>query len=335
MFQWTMILGILVIIALDVSMCLFMHVAKEEKATRIQVCMDGLAMVYLFLLQQGAHPDARHLSRRLLSLTTSMLTLLVFIYYANDITAKMTSGPPNPHPVRTFGDVLVHGYKVIVAGNYAWQMLQRSPTESAKHKVFKHFFEESEETILQYEKMALGEQLEDKTIEQLKDDLPHWYHNTNENYEWAQDTIIDEQKTLWYCPAFCDPPRSRGKIKALKMDDSVHTHGGHVLHPDSEYLSVFNHYLLKEYEHGILNRLDKSYNGQPDIKIGMSEPDPLGINNVMFPFSLLGAAIIMSVIISVVEKAINKIMVSMPAHGRAMWVKRNNELEDQKMKEDK
>ena len=44
-----------------------------------------------------------------------MVTLVMFMYYANDITAKMTAGSP-PHRVRTFQDVLDYGYKVIVAG---------------------------------------------------------------------------------------------------------------------------------------------------------------------------------------------------------------------------
>ena len=45
------------------------------------------------------------------------------------------------------------------------------------------------------------------------------------------------------------------------------------------------------------------------IKIGITEPEPLGINNVMFPFSCLAAAVIISVVISVIEKLVNKVKV--------------------------
>ena len=64
-------------------------------------------------------------------------------------------------------------------------------------------------------------------------------------------------------------------------------------------MAIFNHYLLKAYENGILSRLDLFHNGQPDIKIGLNEPEALGISNVMFPFSLLATSFEVSATIAV------------------------------------
>ena len=50
---------------------------------------------------------------RIATLSASVLTMLMWIYYNCDITAEMTSGPP-PLPINNFDDVLHYGYKVIV-----------------------------------------------------------------------------------------------------------------------------------------------------------------------------------------------------------------------------
>ena len=63
-------------------------------------------------------------------------------------------------------------------------------------------------------------------------------------------------------------------------------------------MDIFNHYLLKELEHGIPNKL---FRKKPTAKIGLSEPEPLAIRNVMFPFSCLGFCMIVSVVMAAVE----------------------------------
>ena len=72
-------------------------------------------------------------------------------------------------------------------------------------------------------------------------------------------------------------------------------------------MAIFNHYLLKAYEIGIHNRLKLFHNDRPEIKIGLNEPEGLGIDNVMFPFSLLAASFVASTIIAVMEKILNRL----------------------------
>ena len=93
------------------------------------------------------------------------------------------------------------------------------------------------------------------------------------------------------------------------MEDTVFTSYGFQLRPESEYLSVFNHILLKGVETGILKRLDQVWNPhrKPPIRIGMTEPESLSINNVMFPFSYLGVAIIIALSIAFIEKALYRV----------------------------
>ena len=117
-------------------------------------------------------------------------------------------------------------------------------------------------------------------------------------------------KILFYCNPSCAANEIRaGDVIALKMDDPHNTLAGFLLRKDSEYLSVFNHYLLKGIESGVFHRLDKmvwNANLIPPIKIGLLEPGALGINNLMFPFSCLGGAMVISLVVLIMEKIIKK-----------------------------
>ena len=247
---------------------------------------DALGMVYLFTIQQGSHTERKNLSIRIMTMTMAMVTLLMFIYYGNDITAKMTAGAP-PHPVKTYDDVIAYDYKVIIVGFYHLSLLRDSPTGSGKRLVYEKYFEENDP--------------QDGKENAL---FRPW---TGPNLNWAKDVIKTDLKTLFYCADSCVElditPNDR--MVALQMHDTFHTLGGFALQKNSEYLDIFNHYLLKQLEHGIVKRLFQL--SLPQVTIGLSEPEPLAIRNVMFPFSCLGFCMIASVVMGTIEFLLAKI----------------------------
>ena len=99
-------------------------------------------------------------------------------------------------------------------------------------------------------------------------------------------------------------PGVRGKIKPLEMEDDSYTYQGYVMQWNSEFKPLFNHYLLRQHELGIIKRLDRYYSDPKNEDFEMIEPVPLDVTNVMFPFSVLGASIIISICIATVEKLI-------------------------------
>ena len=122
--------------------------------------------------------------------------------------------------------------------------------------------------------------------------------------------IINDPQTLWFCAGSCALPEIKaGEIIELKMDDSYKAYGGFLLQPNSEYLSLFNHYLLKAYETGILKRLERATfaDADPPIKIGIPEPGPLKMDNVMSLFFFLLGSIFTSCVIAVVERVVNRL----------------------------
>ena len=258
-----------------------MHNLEKDDSSYV----DALAMVYLFTIQQGSHEGRKNLSIRIMSITTAMVTLLIFIYYGNDITAKMTAGAP-PHPVKTFDDVLAYDYKVIIVGYYHLGLLRDSPPGSSKRTVFETFFEEN-----------------DPKDGKENDLFMPW---NGPNLDLARDIIKEDLKTLFYCADSCvnldNTPDDR--LLSLKMHDTFYTLGGYALQNNSEYLDIFNHYLLKQLEHGIVNKV---WRIMPNAKIGMSEPEALAMRNVMFPFSCLMFCMIVSLVMATIEFLVGKV----------------------------
>ena len=313
--QWILYLSAL---AVTSFVMLISQILLDENFQRPPI-IEQFAMTYLFLLQQGNHPASKHLAKRILSVTLSMVTLLVFVYYTNDITAKMTAGSTSTH-VRNFEDVLDGGYKVIVVDGVsrALGLLHKSKENTAKHSVYKLYIEEDHKKILEYKHAIKNGRFE----EAEKIELPNWHAATQENYDWAEKQITMDKKTLWYCTKGCASDAiSKGKIIALPMDDATKSYSGLLVTQDSEFIPVIRHYVLKGLETGIFQRIELSLLkhciardnkvcrpfSRPGIKIGMTEPAPLGINNVMFPFSLIVAGLFTSISIAIVEKLIKMV----------------------------
>ena len=304
--QWTVFFLMFLVISLGSTLIDMIWKGRSHDSQTPSV-LEGFFMVSMFSIQQGSHPDRGQIkAKRILALTTSMLTLLLFIYYANDITAKMTAGSP-PISLNSFGDVLNGGYEVIFL--------------KSTHGV--------------YLLGSLEAALDQRAITQKANEIPNWYKapakyiSQMEPGDWAIEKITSDPKSLLYCPDnSCDENGDvrKGRVVAFKMEDAQYSSYVLFLRTESEYLSLFNHYLLKAFETGIMRRLDKIWNGhlEPPIKIGIAEPQPLEITNVMFPFSLLAATIVISVVLAIAEKVAHKIklLTSKSTRGEKLFVKR-------------
>ena len=129
------------------------------------------------------------------------------------------------------------------------------------------------------------------------------------------------------------------------MDDALYGMGTLGLQRDSEFLQIFNHYIMKEMESGFLKRLFYKYHGDLFTKerFEMVEPQPLGFNNVMFCFIMLALGICLSIVIVMMELINSKlIMHQLWATRRSyktrehsevqQWRKRRNHLETLKIR---
>ena len=279
--QWAIYLLLLMVFATVMTMILMWRREKWQDS-QMKYVPTALGTSFLFTIQMGEHPDTKYLGTRILTLTTAMLTLLLWVYYNNDITAEMTSGPPE-NTVSTFEDVIHYDYRVVSHLRSLVDQLRDSDQGTAKHETFNRYFYNGEE---------------EKDV-----------------VECILEMISDEEsKTLLFAQKISVIPKSNyekflmDKIYPLKMDDSSYNLLGLGLQKDSEFLGIFNHYLLKQMENGINMKARRSLQNSFYVNehFEMPEPQPLGSNNVMFLFILLGLGIMASVIVSIGELAVRK-----------------------------
>ena len=201
-----------------------------------------------------------------------MLTFLFFTYYTTDITSEMTSGAPDI-PIRTFEDVVHYGYRVVTYSPYYERILKSAKPGSAMNYVYNNHF-----------KMNQGFRGE------------------------ISEEVVGDPKALFYGPKAVRR-NSRFNLRLfrqtfpLNMDDAVYQSNTLGLQKDSEFLQLFNHYIMKAYETGFFKRLFRKYYINLFIKENyeMVEPLPLGFNNVMFLFICLATGVCLSIIMVLLE----------------------------------
>ena len=244
----------------------------------LNIASSYIALVYLYTIQMGSHTTAKQTATRILTLTLSMLALLTFAYYTTDITAEMTSGPPKI-PVRNFEDITHHGYRVILSSSYLKNILAAEKPGSAKHMVYKTDIEPREKLLTMAE---------------------------------AFEKVATEPKTLYYsCKCAMANKRAKpyqGHLVALNLDDDGDALSSFLLLKDSEFLPLFNYYLLKAHEHGINKRIYKKHHMVffTNQQFGMTEALPLGYSNVMFTFICLGIGLCVSLLFASIERMMKR-----------------------------
>ena len=266
--SWSIFSALL--LAMVMAMLLTNFFSDQVYKNYLDLAIPGLTMVYLYTIQLGSHPTGKQSAIRCLALTISILTLVVFIYYTSDITAQMTS-TDSEIPVRTFEDVIYHDYKVVAVNSYTIDLLAKAKQGTAKHETYNRLWE-----------------------------LPE--------YADALQNVIDDPKTLLFSweGVLVDnrTQRFQSQVYALKMDDATNSFMSFGLQKNSEFCQIFNHYLQKQLEHGINRRLYRKYHNSLYVhkEFGMAEPQALGYENVIFPFTLLGSSIATSILMAMIER---------------------------------
>ena len=287
--QWVIVIVLLVSLGSVLSMVPVVNILGTEgkfgtkrgakKEYQMNSLLSCFVLVYLYAIQMGSHTNSSKMSPRILTLTASFITFLIFVAFSTDITAEMTSNPSDI-PIRTFEDVIKHDYKVVSTSRYYTHLLQSAKPGTAKNIVFNSNFE----------RLYLNP-------------------TTNISHVKALFEAISEPKTLWYTVFSStqskDPEIQRyfNQLFALKMDDAVYGIMTMGLQKDSEFLQLFNHNILKQLETGFSRRLYRQYHAGffTNENFELNESQPLGFSHVMFCFILLALGICLSTMITIME----------------------------------
>ena len=197
---------------------------KNSSVNQRHEVFSNFCLVYIYAIQMGNHPNSKILTSRMVTLTTSMVTLVMFTYFASQTTSEMTSGPPDI-PVRTFDDIIYHDYKVIAQGAYWEKLLHDAQPGTAKKIVYNFYLRKIDRTT--------GNELE-VSIEIFKK---------------AQS----DSKTLVYTSSIATlgydyPPYQEliDQMRLVKLDDAQFAMATVGLQKDSEFLQIVNHYIVKQ-----------------------------------------------------------------------------------------
>ena len=306
--QWIIFILALTLITILLSLLNFLledETSKEfgtKRGSRNEYRLDStfasFALVSLYTIQMGSHTNSRKMAPRLLTLTASFVTFLIFLYFTSEITSEMTSLPSGV-PIRTFDDVIHRECQVITHSNYFAGFLEDANKISAKYKVYKSHF----------------------------DLIDRNNRTTNEIMNQVINEVIDDPQTLWYATPGSLNHKKRPLTKqlfALKMDDEAIGYSALALQKHSEYLPVFNHHIMKGYETGFLKRLTRNKDERffTNENFEMPEPQPLGGKNVMFCFIFLVLGICLSLTIATMELIITKLGT------KHMWATRRNRTKE-------
>ena len=118
--------------------------------------LSSLEMILLRVVQLGSNDRGTTLARKIILLTVSLMTYLVYAYYSTEITAKMTSRPPDVQ-IKSFKDILeMNDVKIlVVSGSGATSRLAASAPGTAKRKVYDTMVDGNDEVWYQTTNDAL------------------------------------------------------------------------------------------------------------------------------------------------------------------------------------
>ena len=228
-------------------------------------------MLFMYVIQFGNHPEGGSNAVRIIYFTSAILTFLMFAYFTTVVTAEMTALASLENPIQSFDDVAENeDIQVIVVTGASWtSSLRRSSPGTAKYEVFKNRIENNDNA---------------------------WF----ETADAAREAVLTNPNTYFY--SHTTQAKTGPGFVALRMTDSTPVSGGIGLQQNGELLDILNYKMLKLAESGIIKRIDKMW---PDVsrneEFGVAEPGALGINNVLFPFTVLATGIITAVASSFME----------------------------------
>ena len=97
------------------------------------------------------------------------------------------------------------------------------------------------------------------------------------------------------------------KLVALKIQDRVQISDAFAFQKGSEFLPMFNHFLRKMHESGIIDKMNQDWSKREEIDFDLDPTVTLGYENVAFPFTILLGGLSFACIVTLFERAFTAI----------------------------
>ncbi len=232
----------------------------------------GLYLFFLSLIQRNSDTGVgmQYAGQKLLLLTISLVSFVLFSLYGGDLTATMTAGVKAPS-LRSFQDVINEDYEVYTGdGSALYDFFRTSKPGTTAHYIFEHRLTDSRFDVF------LEEQLERPT-------KAVFFHSI---------FVLITYKDFLFLKHF---------------DDAVTTQLAFGLQKDSEFRNLFNFHLNKLKQTGVLKLLvhkwlEEEKPADWSHRIFQDDAMSLGYENLFFPAMIMLIGISAGMFVLGVEK---------------------------------
>jgi hypothetical protein len=227
------------------------HIAVDSEKFTI---LNSLSLTALLLVQLGYNVITANMSSRILFFITGISTYVIYNFYTSDLTARMTSGPPDI-AINSFQDVIDQSYTVLVLeASSNQEYLRTAKSNTPMHQYYHSSMEGKSDAFV----------------------------TSNQG---GKDGMLTKDKTLLFGSLLSILADKR--FNHLKTTDTVYGHIGWALQKNSELTSLFSYHLGQLEEGGILFKMRHNYTYQPSEEFTIPEAIALGYDNTLFPFLVL------------------------------------------------
>ena len=235
----------------------------------------GFYNFFLSLVQRKVvteEEERRIVAARILAVTTSILTFVLFSYYAADLTATMTAGSPTPK-LKSFTDILESNYRVFTQeGTVHYDFLRHAEPGSPMKKIY-------EERMVTMHYKEFGKR---------------------------QEESLDPMN-LYFSSEFAFPDNNHFTF-LRNFDGRLVNQLAFPLQKDSEFRNIFNYYLVKTIQSGLLKKLSEKWvdKDRPEDwshRIFQEEAKSLGYDNIVFPMVVMLVGMVTGICLVWAEKA--------------------------------
>ena len=229
--------------------------------------MCSLSIVGRIVLQLDSPIRLASVSKKIFWLTTCAWAIVIFAYYEANLTSEMTNGPRD-HEIRSFQEAYELGYTVVLRNATFFQNVMSS---AKKGTALNKLYEENSRII---------------------------QHDFKLEFKYLK-SLLEDEKTLTFGELQYSENGPFTKVgEPLFLDDPVRTHLAIGMPIDSEFIELFEYYLLKMKMCGLLHQADRRqrFNSRPQGEAMQREMEvyPLGFQNLNFPFSSLALGVTLS-----------------------------------------
>ena len=215
----------------------------------------------LLKLQNGSCQNSLGTHFKLFHILTALFVMVVMAYYEGMLTSFMTA-KPSPPKIRSFSDILHHGYQVKVEIGTAQELdLKYSVPGTGKQKVYQKLIKDNPDAAFA-------------------------------SFSTVAQELLENPKLMAYTHefAFFDKPYLQ---PLLDLDDELSLPVSLSLPKDSELMDLLNYQVIKMHQSGLVAFLLKKwfYQREPaelcSSGIEQTSAEPIGYDNLFFAMCIM------------------------------------------------